>query len=71
MATRNDNNHRWLDPESLEEIDLTVRRLQAGDSDGVAQEVEESVQRAQNHLNSTKIDLAACDHPNSVELEGH
>jgi len=81
MATTNGNNDRWLDPESLEDIELTYQRLRAGDIVGVVSEVEESISRVYDHLeaqnpdyarpNTAKIDLAACDHPNSVELEGH
>lgn len=81
MATRKDNNDRWLDPESLEDIDLTYQRLRAGDTEGVVSEMEESVGRAYDYLeaqnpgygrpNTARIDLDAADHPSSVELEGH
>lgn len=81
MATRKDNNDRWLDPESLEEIELTYQRLRAGDSEGVVSEMEDAVIRAYDHIeaqnpgyappNTARIDLDAADHPNSVELEGH
>jgi hypothetical protein len=81
MATTNGNNDRWLDPESLEEIELTYQRLRAGDTEGVVTEMEESIGRVYDHLeaqnpgyerpNTAKVDLDAADHPNSVELEGH